>query len=367
MNHNSAPNYNVQPPTHESLGVVVDFVPHSEAHDKPAGIEVRPDGAEFNVDGITYNYLGQTDGGYMEFTSVSDDGLKRPFLVYTSRSEGALRVSQGLEIYEKDGRQHTRLMKGPEMSPRAQYTQDTQLHPKFEDKIAEIEVIRELRQLPVRPTPKYDHEGAEWFLEDFDKQTATYPLGSEDLDRQLKELPVSRQSVSDVKQITGYDPTSQPGGASAAYLRKIDDLNKAIQASGIMPDFSQTPTTMEATRHPILGDMIRETFEKSVHGVVYQWQMARDRNGRVWIDRIRFADTQPTAYGTDEAMVYSGLLTSKPIDYKEQSEGLPANLRTDMGNGYNDVSEFLKKLAPIQEYSKHCYRRDQNYIFASAA
>lgn len=367
MNYNGPPNHHTQMPSQELVGAVEEAVPRPKAYEGRAGIEVRPDGAEFHLGNTTYHYLGKTNDDFMEFSSIADDGVKRSFLVYTSRSEGSPRVSQGGEIYEEDGELHTRLMKGPELSARQQYTQDTQLHPGFADKVSVLQEIRELRQLPIRPTPIYESEEAERLLKDFDRQTETYLFGSKELDDQLRELPAGRQSVTDIKRITGFDPSSQPDDAATAILDKIDDLNNTLQTSGAMPDFSQPPNVMETTRHPILGNIIRETFEKSVNGVVYEWQMARDQNGRVWIDRIRFAKAEPTAYGTDRQMVYSGLLTSKPVDYKHQSDGLPTNLRQDMGNGDNDVSAFLKKLAPVQEYSKYCYSRDQNYIFASEA
>jgi len=367
MSHNSYSSPSSEPPRIESVPTTNALSQSSGVNEERFGIEIRPDGAEFHIDNISYNYLGRTDSGYMEFTSISADGPERSFLVYVSRSEGSLRVSQGREVYQKDGKEHIRLMKGPELSPRSQYTQDTQLHPKFDEKVGRLEEIRELRYLPARPTPLYDSKGVEWFLKDFDVQTETYPLGSGELNDQLMVLKVSSQSIADIKKITGLDPLVQPDLAEAAYMHRIDILNATLESSGIMPDFSEDPTSAQVTNHPLLGDMIRETFNKTVGGKTYEWHMARDRHGRVWIERIRFADAEPTVYGTDKQMVYSGLLTSKPIDYKDQVDGLPSRLTQDMGNDYMDITRFLKKLAPIREYSRYCYRRDQDYIFVAAA
>lgn len=335
--------------------------------DNKFGIEIRSDGAEFTVGDVRYSYLGKTNNGYSEFTSVGPDNVERAFVVYMSRSEGSYRSSQGLEEYRDGDVTKTRLLKGAELSPLKQYTQDTQLNPEFEVKMDRLSEIRQLRDIPVRKTPLYDNEGVNWYVKDFEAQVKVYPLGSNELDAQLKELKAGYQSSDDIREITGFDPNTEPEMAKAAYMEKIHALNTTIEKTGIMPDFSKEPKWIQITEHPVLGNMVRETFEKTANGVVYEWQMARDTNGRTWIERIRFADANSTAYGTDRELVYSGLLTAKPMDYDAQADGLPKHFVKDMGNGYTDVSMFLKKLAPIREYDKYLMSRDRYYHFGTAA
>jgi len=369
MTHDSYPTVPPdQLPAMEQSDATYVFAPAAHKYSEQFGIELRPDGAEFQIGTVLYDYLGKNTDGYMQFASTTADGTRRPFVVYVSKSEGSYRASQGLETYQDEaGEDKVRLMKGPELSSRRQYTQDTQLHPDFYEKVDRLEEIRELKGLRLGHTAEYDAKMAEWFFKDFDAQTETFPLGSRQLDDQLKELRAGHQSRGKIEEITGYDPQTQARQAEDAYMGKIEALNQTLEASGIMPDFSQLPTASEATQHPVLGNIIRDTYEKTVQGTAYQWVMAHDLQGRAWIDRIRFTHADPTPYGTDKQMVDSGILTSKPMDYKDQVDGLPNHLTSDMNKSYTDISKFLQQLAPVREYSKHYGSRDQYVTFASAA
>jgi hypothetical protein len=49
-------------------------------------------------------------------------------------------------------------------------------------------------------------------------------------------------------------------------------------------------------------------------------------------------------------MVYSGILTSKPMDYTKQTTAIPDDLKGEEKGPYTDISPLLAKLLPIQQY-----------------
>jgi hypothetical protein len=312
---------------------------------------------EFQLGDTKYRCLGRTSNG-MEFNSTTQDGTTRTFVVYRSNSGGAYRVSQGFETYyDANGQPKPRFMKGPELSPYAQYTQDTQLHPDFDKAFGRLEEDKRIASLPVQPIPNFDADRATDAIKDFENQTTVYTLGNERVHHHLSSLKAGMLAAGDMLEITGVDAVKYPGDASRAYMARIDALNKELEAAGIMPDFSAPPDAVEADGHPQLGAIVRETYRKDVNGVQYEWQMAHDMHGRVWIDRIRLQGAEPSAYGTDKQMVFSGILTSKPLDYTSQTTGLAPELKQDLGNGLTDLAPFLRKLLPIQQYAQHYAER----------
>ena len=253
------------------------------------------------------------------------------------------------------------MMKGAELSPDHQYTQDTQLHPAFEDAVARIEETSGLQGAESNIWA-YETPDAERLMEDFAAQREVRPLVVGYIDDQLHKLRAGYLSRNDMSTLTGFHNMQ---GARANFERKIDILNMVLLDSGVMPDFSGEPTTVELNEHPLLGNVVKETFTKVVNGRPYEWQMAHDQYGRAWVERIRFADAEPTPYGTDKEVVYSGVLTSKPLEYKEQCDGLPDSMRTDVDGRYSDISLFLRELAPVAQYSAHYAKREQVYSFAT--
>ncbi len=84
--------------------------------------------------------------------------------------------------------------------------------------------------------------------------------------------------------------------------------------------------------------------------------MAHDSVGRTWIDGIKFTDMTPSSYGTGNVIIDSGILTSKPIEYERQANGLIENTestRIPGVSGYVDISSVLAKLRPIREFKAH--------------
>jgi len=80
------------------------------------------------------------------------------------------------------------------------------------------------------------------------------------------------------------------------------------------------------------------------------WTMAEDGTGRVWIQSIRFADAKPNSYGVYNEVIDSGILTSKPLEYSDQSYGVPETHRRPFNKIYEDITPLLDILQPIKKY-----------------
>lgn len=326
---------------------------------------MSPNGAEFDIGGVQFKYLGPTHNGQL-FNSVGQDGIERPMMVYESKSQGSTRVSQGYEAFtRKNGSVGQRLLKGRELSPDAQYTQDTQLHPAFEEAVVRISESRQLRDMPQLPPRHYDAEGANWLMKDFEQQTQVYPLGSAEVNQALTELKAGHLSKAHMAEVTGLDADAQPVDVNYVFSKKIAALNEALERSGVIPDFMTEPLTTQIVSYPNIGDVVKDTYVKTVNGVRYEWQMAHVHNtDTAWIERVRFADAEPSVYGTDKQLVNSGILTSKPLDYADQCDGLSPFLKKDLGNGYSDITPFLATLAPVANYMGTYQNREQLYRFS---
>jgi len=316
------------------------------ARDKPPQErqEAQTASPEFIVGDASYKIEGRNPDGKLTVESMGSDGRRRVFFVYESQSEGSLRVSQGKEFVGDVNDGQKRFMKGAELSPDFQYTQDTQLHPDF------AKAIKPFYTNPNLPTTSelagtYAPNISPLLLQDFEQQVAVAPLTPE-VDGLLHKLKANSFSRAEVMQLTHSD---QAPIMEAGLRSEIDMLNQALQRSNVIPDFRH-PIEVTRANHPVLGSYTIESYVKNTNGRLVEWHIARDQAGRVWIDRIRNADSPPTPYGTDRNLLYSGVLTSKPLDYKQQCDGLPTAWRRPMNETYDDITPFLGMLAPIQAY-----------------
>jgi hypothetical protein len=233
-----------------------------------------------------------------------------------------------------------RFMKGSELAADGQYTQDTQLHPAIATEIGSLfSKLGESKLAKGLPAPNYvrPQSTVDALAQDFETQTQLNVLGSEAVNTTLHELPKagSFEKLGDMQVI----------------MKKLGQLGRQLEEAGVVPDFSE-PVSTSYDKHPVLGDVAHEIYDVVVDGRPVEWHMAYDQEGRVWIDRIRYGDTLPTPYGTDKDVIYSGLLTSKPIDYDEQVAGLPEPVKIKNVNGskYTDISRFLNTFEPIAKF-----------------
>lgn len=296
---------------------------------------------EFKIGNVSYKAVGyfHTDRPYLKMQSVDEKGEKRSFLVYKSNSEGGLRVSQGTANYlsQPDNKQKQYLIKGS-MGSVAQYTQETQLNPEFASKLAVAsegvpEVSDQEDIVFQEGNAEYEHA-----LDDFEAQIKVSDFDNSALAYLLHEIPAGMLSKEYFSELFAN------GGDIERYTAQ---LNHALANSNVIPDFSKEPSRVEQGDHYQLGPINYDVYDKN--GV--EWYMAV-ANDVVWIDRIRIKDSEATAYGTDKNMIYSGLLTSKPIDYKQQTTGLPDKYVEAMPSSrhYVKIDKFLATLEPIKRY-----------------
>lgn len=317
---------------------------------------------EFKVSGNTFTIEGRDPVGHLVMKSTDAAGRERKFMVYQSNSEGSRRVSQGREARVVNGKHSARIMKGAELSPQYQYTQDTQLNPvvaKEIDKILDTGAAEAALPESDAFARSYTDEQAEVLLRDFERQITVLPL-AHSLDNRLHRLTTSNLSANGVAQFARWGQSPQ-----SALRREVKDLNADLARSDVIPDFTR-PVRYGVANHPVLGPYASEVYTKVVDGRPLEWHMARDSAGRVWVERIRFADAQATAYGTDQQIVYSGVLTAKPLEYKNQCDGLPPEWRPPSGHqNYDDITPFLNQLLPIQRYRETAILPRQRLFHAS--
>lgn len=324
--------------------------------------QARP---EFEIGGVNFALNGFMRRGSMLFTTRDAQGAERDVIVYESRSGGGYRVSQGREYYgdeDENGNRKIRLMKGAESSYDAQYTQDTQLHPEFEKKIYQIEdKMTQLRAVLPELTiiPKDNKQDSERLAREFEGNMHVFSLGSEYLNSVLHEIPAGALSTENVFRYLNLPSDTRQNGIEHALGSYVTRINEALRASGAVPDFAQQPVAVAIDEHPQLGQIRIETFHHHANNTTYEWQMASDSEGRTWIQRIRFANASPSAYGTDKEMVYSGILTSKPLEYKEQLSAIPSGLRREVSDRYEDITPFLAQFSPIAQYKAQIEQRSQ--------
>jgi len=128
----------------------------------------------------------------------------------------------------------------------------------------------------------------------------------------------------------------------------LDD--EFMKRPGFLPDFEQAPISVMEQNHPILGEYTVSSFLTMYKGKNLKWNMAADTQGRVWIESVVHADASPSTYGSGDVIIGSGIITSKPVDYEQQTSGFGTR-ETKMNNTqYTDISKGLDYLLPVRLY-----------------
>jgi hypothetical protein len=286
------------------------------------------------------------------------------FYVYNSNSQGSARVSQGYEKHKtKDGKDSARLIKGAERSPQYQYTQDGQVNPKVLSEIHKIlDTQAQENAVPVTHMLHgvFDEKQAKHLKEDYQNLVKVEPL-KYGIDSRFYKLRTGDLGKNDFKTLYA---TEDPAEQQALLRKDIANLNTVLAEADVIPDFSQMPA-IGMGEHPVLGPYASEVYTKVVDGRTLEWHMGRDSQGRVWVERIRFADSQANAYGGDEEIPFIGILPTKPLEYKGQVDGLPEAWRKPSADKkYDDISGFLDQLLPIQRYHQTAITPGMKLMYA---
>ncbi len=265
---------------------------------------------------------------------VEVNGQMRPRLFYQSQSEGSWR-SPGVTLF------------GGHLNKGKHYTQETQLAgPLALHLSARMESLLKTKQLTTR-------EGF---------STTTYFDFGKLSERSMVELKEAEpEYYKDKGQLGGL----QEYGAGSFMTRSdkpfarfgesdVKNMARACEKlpPGFVPDFTKGPVESHASQHLIAGPTTVEKYFGTLDGRKVEWHMAYDTQGRVWVEKICFADARVNSFGTHDEIINSGFLTNKPFDYDTQARPL-----TDIGltrpsshHDYVDITPLLDKLPPIRQF-----------------
>lgn len=256
-----------------------------------------------------------------------------PRFMYSSVSNGGWRVSPFIYsddlIYSKGRGWH--------------YTQETK-------PIKEIAVMMDRLSTAGYSTSKRSEQVDPYFFDDVRDNIRSNTYGREvDIVR-----PDFLKVISDCKVEKCFTQEQRPqdGQDLGSFIENLDFSSREMQA--FVPDFKTTPVDRYDIFHPLIGKKAQvEVFEAELEGRTIEWHMAATDNGKVWIDRINYKDGQVSSYGTYAEVIDSGILTSKPFNYKQYATALKAGEEfLEVDKLYVDITPILNRLYPIKEYRK---------------
>lgn len=181
---------------------------------------------------------------------------------------------------------------------------------------------------------------------------------------QFVETPALRniQQYSPGKVFKNPQPTSQ-AEASISPARLVSELAHLRYPSRFIPDFNQNPLATYEGYHEIMG---RVVYEEYAGGMITTesgqmrpiiWTMAHTEGHKTWVQSIQFADAKINSYGVPSEILDSGIITSKPVEYRKQSTLLQEspwilNLANNSpyAQSYVDITPVLELLLPIRAY-----------------
>ncbi|MBI2712097.1 MAG: hypothetical protein HYX41_04430 [Bdellovibrio sp.] len=149
------------------------------------------------------------------------------------------------------------------------------------------------------------------------------------------------------------------------FLSGINPSLEKKELQCFFPDFSKPPAFQLKISHSLLSeksgpfgfkkDIVVEVFYSQWKQGRFEWHMAKDRMGRVWIDRLRDPDSGVTTYGTDSVVPDGGVLLNKPFEYLVQAFDLQEGKeRMELAipgvPDYVDITPVLRNLFPIRRW-----------------
>lgn len=227
--------------------------------------------AEFDIGDVHWSYRGPyvPDGKQLAdiFTTITTDEngntSEREFAVWrASLYSGELRVSP-IRI-------RGAWYKGAEELPEHQYTQETRLHPDVEPHVlAAIDQVERptdpesaamFDEAASRVTEAFDEQAHErWETTSEFDQRERPPLGDDELNRLLMELPAGYFKLEDIEKVlgktkedrndflqqrlaeTGEDIQAWEAELWQGILPRIHRINELLVQQGVMPDFTAAP------------------------------------------------------------------------------------------------------------------------------
>ncbi len=171
-----------------------------------------------------------------------------------------------------------------------------------------------------------------------------------------------------LREITQF----QPGMMFRSSLPpSIPQLNRSLLSvpEEFLPDLSVRPDEIGAYRHSLLGQCVRARYLGKLAGETAIWDfIVRRSDGLAWIKPVRFRDARRTEDGKQARVIDSGFLSSKPLEYRSQLEGVIADptLRRfiipfespDGKTTYGDIRPLLAQLNIMREFYNSTWYRE---------
>jgi hypothetical protein len=309
---------------------------------------------EYNIDGLNFKFFNAMYEG-MGAIVKDEDGVMKTRAFRESGSDHQFKSAPGMEEF--------RWIKGNEWDPNKHYVQSGKLDPRVYEILSDLSekktprgslqiaasslvtFVRNLKEQPSEDSEKFEFS---------EKQ---HEFKDEKWNRMRQNLTKDFKKFMDIKQY-GRTYDSSKMLSEEEYAKKFDErfiknekLFSALERSGMVPDFSRKPDVRYFKDNGNIR--IEEFIASSDKGDNICWSMATDRQNRVYIDDIFTPDVPVDSYGTPSEKTNMGMLIYKPEDYASQNRGLPNKYvkeRKVNGNAYEDISDMLKAMPPVQKY-----------------
>lgn len=309
---------------------------------------------EYNIDGLNFKFFNAMYEG-MGAIVKDEDGIMKTRAFRESGSDHQFKSAPGIEEF--------RWIKGNEWDPNKHYVQSGKLDPRVYEILSDLSgkktprgslqiaasslvtFVKNLKEQPSEDSEKFEFS---------EKQ---HEFKDEEWNRIRQHLTKDFKNFMDIKQY-GRTYDSSKMLSEEEYAKKFDDYFvksekkfSALERSGMVPDFNRKP---DARYFKDNGNIrIEEFIASSEKGDNICWSMATDRQNRVYIDDIFTPDVPVDSYGTPSEKTNMGMLIYKPEDYASQNRGLPDKYvkeRKADGDEYEDISDMLKAMPPVQKY-----------------
>ena len=309
---------------------------------------------EYNIDGLNFKFFNAMYEG-MGAIVKDEDGVMKTRAFRESGSDHQFKSAPGMEEF--------RWIKGNEWDPNKHYVQSGKLDPRVYEILSDLSekktprgslqiaasslvtFVRNLKEQPSEDSEKFEFS---------EKQ---HEFKDEKWNRMRQNLTKDFKKFMDIKQY-GRTYDSSKMLSEEEYAKKFDErfiknekLLTALERSGMVPDFSRKQDVRYFKDNGNIR--IEEFIASSDKGDNICWSMATDRQNRVYIDDIFTPDVPLDSYGTPSEKTNMGMLIYKPEDYASQNRGLPNKYvkeRKVNGNAYEDISDMLKAMPPVQKY-----------------
>lgn len=120
------------------------------------------------------------------------------------------------------------------------------------------------------------------------------------------------------------------------------------------PSFAERPVKSYTKE----GLLIEEFSVITSEGDEIIYAMARDSQGRVYIDNIFSKNSRLTSYGTYAEIINAGMMVYKPEDYDEQTTFIDSKYKRNAKDGkYEDIADFLSLIPAVARYREVLRKR----------